>query len=157
MGLDMYLSKKTYVKYWEHKGDDNYEVKVTKGGNPTNIDPKKVSYITEETGYWRKANQIHDWFVRNVQDGVDDCRNAFVSREKLQELLDICRIVAIDKSKAEDLLPTASGFFFGGTEYDNWYYQDIVETIKTFEDLLKENEKVPKGAYSADYYYQASW
>ncbi len=65
MGLDMYLSKKTYVKYWEHKGDDNYEVKVTKGGNPTKIDPKKVSYVTEEVGYWRKANQIHDWFVKN--------------------------------------------------------------------------------------------
>jgi hypothetical protein len=150
MGLDMYLSKKTYVKYWEHKGDDNYEVKVTKGGNPTNIDPKKVSYVTEEVGYWRKANQIHDWFVKNVQDGVDDCRNSFVSREKLQELLDICRIVAIDKSKAEDLLPTASGFFFGGTEYDEWYYEQIDETIQILEEALSDEN-------ADEFEYHSSW
>jgi len=37
MGLDMYLSKKTYVKYWDHNGDNNYEVKVTKAGQPTNM------------------------------------------------------------------------------------------------------------------------
>jgi len=74
MGLDMYLSKKTYVKYWEHNGDNNYEVTVTKAGKPTNIDPKKVSYIVEEVGYWRKANQIHNWFVENVQNGIDECQ-----------------------------------------------------------------------------------
>ena len=27
----------------------------------------------EEVGYWRKANAIHGWFVRNVQNGKDDC------------------------------------------------------------------------------------
>jgi hypothetical protein len=150
MGLDMYLSKKTYVKYWEHKGDDNYEVKVTKGGNPTKIDPKKVSYVTEEVGYWRKANQIHDWFVKNVQDGVDDCRNAYVSREKLQELLDICRIVSIDKDKAEDLLPTASGFFFGGTEYDEWYYEQINDTIQILEEGLSDEN-------ADEFEYHSSW
>ena len=150
MGLDMYLSKKTYVKYWEHNGDDNYEVKVTKAGKLTNINPKKVSYIVEEVGYWRKANQIHDWFVKNVQDGVDDCRNAYVSREKLQELFDICRIVAIDKSKAEDLLPTASGFFFGGTEYDEWYYEQIDETIQILEEALSDEN-------ADEFEYHSSW
>lgn len=150
MGLDMYLSKKTYVKYWEHNGDDNYEVKVTKAGKPTNINPKKVSYIVEEVGYWRKANQIHDWFVRNVQDGVDDCRNAFVSREKLQELLDLCRIVVIDNTKAEDLLPTASGFFFGNTNYDEWYFQDIQSTIEILEEALSDEN-------ADEFEYHSSW
>jgi hypothetical protein len=28
MGLDMYLNKKTYVRQWEHKGDDNYKVQI---------------------------------------------------------------------------------------------------------------------------------
>lgn len=150
MGLDMYLSKKTYVKYWEHNGDDNYEVKVTKAGQPTKINPKKVSYIVEEVGYWRKANQIHQWFVDNVQSGVDDCRDAYVERDKLQELLNICKIVSIDKSKAEQLLPTTSGFFFGNTEYDEWYYQDIQSTIEILEEALSDEE--------ADHFeYHSSW
>jgi len=150
MGLDMYLHKKTYVKYWEHKGDDNYEVTVTKAGKPANINPKKVSYITEEVGYWRKANQIHDWFVRNVQDGVDDCRNAYVTREKLQELLDVCRIVSIDKDKAKDLLPTASGFFFGNTNYDEYYFEDINSTIEILEEALSDEN-------ADEFEYHSSW
>ena len=140
MGLDMYLSKKTYVKYWEHNGDNNYEVKVTKGGNPTKIDPKKVSYVVEEVGYWRKANQIHQWFVDNVQCGVDDCRDAYVERDKLEQLLNLCKIVSIDKDKAEQLLPTASGFFFGGTGYDEWYYEQINETIEILEEAHSDEE-----------------
>ena len=150
MGLDMYLSKKTYVKYWEHNGDNNYDVKVTKAGQPTNIDPKKVSYITEEVGYWRKANQIHQWFVNNCQDGVDDCRNSYVSREKLEELLNICKIVSIDKDKAEDLLPTASGFFFGATGYDEWYYEQINDTIGILEEALSDEN-------ADEFEYHSSW
>jgi hypothetical protein len=150
MGLDMYLSKKTYVKYWEHNGDNNYEVTVTKAGKPTNIDPKKVSYIVEEIGYWRKANQIHNWFVENVQNGIDECQESYVSREQLQSLLDICRIVKIDKDKAPQLLSTQSGFFFGGTEYDEWYYQDIDNTIEILEEALSDEN-------ADDFAYRASW
>ena len=150
MGLDMYLSKKTYVKYWDHNGDNNYDVKVTKAGNPTKINPKKVSYIVEEVGYWRKANQIHQWFVDNVQGGVDDCRDAYVERYKLEELLNLCKIVSIDKDKAEQLLPTASGFFFGGTGYDEWYYDQINDTIQILEEALSDDE--------ADHFeYHSSW
>jgi hypothetical protein len=150
MGLDMYLSKKTYVKYWEHNGDNNYEVTVTKAGKPTNIDPKKVSYIVEELGYWRKANQIHNWFVENVQNGIDECQESYVSREQLQSLLDICRIVKIDKDKAPQLLSTQSGFFFGGTEYDEWYFNDIDNTIEIIEEALSDEN-------ADDFAYRASW
>lgn len=39
---------------------------------------------------WRKANQIHNWFVGNVQNGVDDCDAHEVSKEQLEDLLEIC-------------------------------------------------------------------
>ena len=149
MGLDMYLDKRTYVKYWEHNGDDNYEVTVTKKNEPTNIDPKKVKYIIEEAGYWRKANQIHRWFVQNVQGGEDDCGDYYVERNQLQELLDLCKIVQADHSKAEELLPSTSGFFFGGTDYDEWYYNDIDTTISILEEALEDK--------NGEYYYTSSW
>jgi len=47
------------------------------------------------------------------------------------------------------LFPTSSGFFFGGTEYDEYYQQQVSETIEMITDLLKEE--------GGDYYYQASW
>jgi len=150
MGLDMYLDKRTYVKQWDHIDETKqYKVEVTRGGEPTNIDPKKVKYIIEEAGYWRKANAIHKWFVDNCQDGVDDCRDAYVGFNDLQALLDLCRIVIIDKSKAEQLLPSTSGFFFGNTEYDEWYYNDIQNTIEILEKALESKE--------GDFYYSSSW
>ena len=150
MGLDMYLEKRTYVKQWDHQSaEEKHEVLVTKGGQPTKIDPKKVKYIIEEAGYWRKANQIHRWFVENVQNGVDNCGEYYVGSEKLTELLELCKKVEADHSLADELLPSASGFFFGGTDYDEWYYNDITNTIAILEEALEDEH--------GDFYYSSSW
>ena len=130
---------------------------------------KKSSYnmIIERIGYWRKANAIHKWFVENVQDGEDDCRyHNEVTKETLEELLNVCNtvfencklvptangFVVKDNSIAEKLLPTTSGFFFGGTDYDKWYVEDIKNTIKLINMVLEttdfENQMV---------YYYSSW
>lgn len=34
-------------------------------------DENKIKIIYE-VAYWRKANHIHNWFVQNIQDGIDD-------------------------------------------------------------------------------------
>ena len=69
MGLDMYLTRKTYVKNWEHK-NDKWSVSVKKNGKKFNgVDESKIKYIEEEVGYWRKANHIHRWFVEKNQGG----------------------------------------------------------------------------------------
>lgn len=41
-----------------------------------------------------------------------------------------------DSSVAEELLPTTSGFFFGSTEYDQWYIEDVKYTIEVIENVL---------------------
>lgn len=55
-------------------------------------------------------------------------------------------------SIAMKLLPTGEGFFFGSTQYDEWYYNDIKETFDMLEKLLEEDPDL-----TGDYYYQASW
>jgi len=149
MGLDMYLNKRTYVQQWEHNGADNYEVEVTKGGKPVKINPKKVKYIIEEAGYWRKQNQIHRWFVENIQNGTDDCGEYYVSKADLETLLELCEKVKADNSLADGLLPGASGFFFGGTEYDEWYYNGIDNTIEILKEALEDE--------NGEYLYSSSW
>jgi hypothetical protein len=54
-----------------------------------------------------------------------------------------------DPSEAIELLPTQSGFFFGSTDYDEGYYQDIEDTVKILQEALSD----PSG----DYYYDSSW
>jgi hypothetical protein len=103
--------------------------------------------------YWRKANAIHKWFVDNVQGGVDECQEAWVSREQLQQLLDICKEIVESPKKGDTLLPTQSGFFFGSTEYDEWYMSDIRFTAERLEKILTD----PAFAKDVDFYYQSSW
>lgn len=161
MGLDMYLSKKTYVKQWDHQSaEEKFEVTVTKGGNEyESIKSSRVKYIEEEVAYWRKANQIHNWFVQNVQEGEDNCKEYYVDVDDMMNLLDVCKQVKADSSKAETLLPPQSGFFFGGTEIDEYYMQDIDYTIEVLEGLLKETYKTKDGKeyFSGEFYYQSSW
>lgn len=186
MGLDMYMARKFYVKNWDHqKPEEKHTFLIKKGGKKrTDIDPNRISYITEEVGYWRKANAIHKWFVDNVQEGNDDCKEYFVSREKLKELLDLCERVSAaselvegeiangytfegtkkvpimqkgkyikDPSVAKELLPSQEGFFFGSTDYNEYYLHDIEHTIK----ILKEAVAAPEIFGGPDYYYHASW
>jgi hypothetical protein len=150
MGLDMYLNKRTYVQNWDHNpAEEQYSVEVTRGGKPTKINPKKVKYIIEEAGYWRKQNQIHRWFVENVQKGVDNCGEYYVDIDELKTLLELCEKVKADNSLADELLPSASGFFFGGTSYDEWYFDGIDNTIEILKEALEDER--------GDYYYSSSW
>ncbi len=55
-----------------------------------------------------------------------------------------------DSSLAKQLLPTIEGFFFGSTDYDQYYLQDIEDTIKILELALSEPQE-------ADFIYEASW
>jgi len=48
--------------------------------------------------YWRKANHIHGWFVDNVQDGQDDCKQYYVDLDAISQLRVVCEKV-IDASR----------------------------------------------------------
>jgi hypothetical protein len=179
MGLDMYLDK-CDRKAWGYK---DYDAEEAKEDNPKLYEEMRPflklrgsqyyqwESIFEEAGYWRKANAIHKWFVDNVQGGEDDCEYYEVTKEQLEELLEICEKVKNDSiiedgwikngerfangmwcpiyeegktianpEVAQELLPTQGGFFFGSTEYDEFYMDDIISTIDILTKVLKETD-----------------
>ena len=154
MGLDMYLTKKTsiYAQY-EHSKITG-EVSILKENEPINIKLNRIKSITESVGYWRKANHIHNWFVKNVQNCIDECEETEVTLEQLQELLNICKKVKENNELAQKLLPTRAGFFFGSTEYNKDYFRSIDETIKILESIFDE---LDEKNYYVEFYYCSSW
>ena len=122
-------------------------------GRIDNVKKTADGYIVRtEAGYWRKANQIHNWFVENCQDGVDECQRNVVSKERIKELYElVSSFGTIPKynekrefiptpaqvSLAKDQLPTTSGFFFGGTDYDQYYFLDIKDTREILKRVMK--------------------
>jgi len=103
--------------------------------------------------YWRKANSIHNWFVDNVQDGKDDCGVYEVSFEQLMELKSMVASVLADNGKGPEVLPTTAGFFFGSTEYDEWYLEDMINTM----NHLNECEHIYEANPDSKFYYSSSW
>jgi hypothetical protein len=157
MGLDMYLSAKKYVSGYDHSPADQkegYRACVKALGLPDGwrCDDSPSAYIDLKVGYWRKANQIHAWFVKNVQSGADDCGDYYVSRDQLKTLLETCQMVLEDRNKAPDLLPAQSGFFFGSTEYSDYYFQNLKATVNILTKVLKRPE-----FERCNFYYRSSW
>ena len=116
------------------------------------------SVLVEWTAiYWRKANQIHNWFVNTLADGVDECQRIPVRRENLVALHNRCGVLLDTKSTelAMELLEPTSGFFFGSTNIDEYYWQDIEETHKQLTELLDEITEDNQWNYRIE--YQASW
>ena len=145
MGLDMYLIAKDYIPF----EDENIQESIK---NIMKSD-YRVKYLELEVGYWRKANQIHKWFVDNVQDGNDDCGTYYVSEKQLKELLQMVNNAITSKSP-ELVLPTTSGFFFGSTEYDEYYKQDLEQTKEIIEKYLALPDDTRK---KYELYYHSSW
>ena len=153
MGLDQYLYAKQYTSdstYFNKAGIFTM-LKETLGDDARHLvkDSPSIS-IEMKIGQWRKSNQIHQYFVDNCQNGEDDCRQSYVSRDKIVELLDLCKQVLADHSKADELLPSQEGFFFGSTEYGEWYFQDLEDTVSILENCLTMGD-------DWEFYYQSSW
>jgi hypothetical protein len=149
MGLDMYLTAKRYVS--EYNEPDRVISTEIMRHFPELTELQTVQEISVRVGYWRKANAIHKWFVDHVQEGKDDCGNYYVSRDQLTALRDVCERVRDWPGKlAAEQLPTTSGFFFGGTDYDEYYMQDVNNTIQIINSCLK----LPG---SWDFEYHSSW
>lgn len=127
MGLDMFLNKAKRVdgitvkklieieNYFDYINRDNEykDVKMSEwcGFEISDetvpfVKQYKDEYITSKTimrevGYWRKANQIHNWFVNNVQAGQDDCGTYEVTKDQLEELVAVCNEV-LESCKLEN-------------------------------------------------------
>jgi len=167
MGLDMYLDEEIYVgSYYEHR-DVKGDISITVGGNKLDLPFNKIDTITIRIAQWRKANHIHYFFTKSL----DDDRNTFVQGGQLEELLFVCHQVKEslenqkliefikdnktykeyrDKEVALLLLPPTQGFFFGSDLIDEYYLQDILYTIEMIESL-------PSNYKSRSYTYIASY
>ena len=161
----MYLHAKKYVEKinWEKLDRDNdigmdspevvnplwNEIVSVSGLSDVATDIYGV-HVEVTCAYWRKANQIHKWFVDNVQGGNDNCGEYYVSNEKLNQLRETCRQALFAKDPS--LLPPQVGFFFGSYDIDEWYWQDIKDTIKKIDRVsaLPEMSKL-------SFYYTSSW
>ncbi|MDQ6598779.1 hypothetical protein E2K98_13190 [Bacillus salipaludis] len=130
----LYERLKPYIKHFEEYG-------------------RKWSSMLEEVAYWRKANQIHNWFVENLNNGTDEpVFTVEVTKDQLRELYKLCIEALTKQTHPHEQLPTRPGCFFGSIAYDDYYYKEIDRTKSIVENLLKNFN------FETHYLlYQCSW
>lgn len=129
MGLDMYLY--AIKKEEDHFNEDNFF----------------------EISYWRKVNQIRDWFVRNLKFGREEnCGYYKVTKEQLIKLQEDCKTVLNNHDLAQEIMPTSMGFFFGSTEYDEYCFDKLDLTIGYINDILEKVDFDIFDVYYSEWY-----
>ena len=154
MGLDMFLNKvkieREEVAYWrkanainkwfeDHCADGDLEnckeYKVTK---------EQLIQLKETCEKVIKASKL-------VTGKVVSGEKYNSETKKFEPCYQIGKKVE-DSSFAEELLPTSEGFFFGSTQYDEWYINDLEDTVSQINKIL---ETVDFDEY--DIMYHAWW
>lgn len=143
----------------QQKADRDQEAKEREGIS-VSMNYNEDSQRDNEIHYWRKFNALHGYIVQNFADGVDKCQTIEIKdvdgsyKGGVKDILDALRRTKkkLDAGKKTglDMMPTA-GFFFGSTEIDKWYEEDVAEALEFFNKLYEELED------DDVIYYEASW
>lgn len=111
MGLDLYL-------YTQSKPDSQLGEQLPR----------------TEVAYFRKFNALLKWVDTYVKE-VKNCEDVILDKHKLQKLL--YTLKSLNPENCQELFPTTEGFFFGSTEYDEWYWKDVTALQAVVSKLLK--------------------
>ena len=141
MGLDMYLHKvkKEEVAYWrkanaihawfERKYQENTGNEGLENCQPMYVSKEDLIELRDTCEKVLKASKLE---YGQVCTG-ERYNEATKSFEKVYGYGKCIK----DTSVAEELLPTESGFFFGSNEYGEGYIEDLKDTIKQIDEILK--------------------
>lgn len=122
-------------------GLDIYFYKVRKSDADTISNTRDVFDLIKDgvdCAYFRNANFIYDYFEYLIDSDTECC---IVNRDEIESLFDACSLVLEKENNtgfASEVLPTRAGFFFGGTDYDEWYYKKVRDCYEQMRIILDE-------------------
>ena len=119
---------------------------------------------------YRKANQIQNYFETRFYEGGNEsdneeynCVNTKIDDFTIDDLLD--RLAKINKNPtakvAEAEFPTTGGFFYGDTDYDEFYFEQNNEFANDLTELQQArdriNQQLADTPYEAIIEYSSWW
>ena len=147
MGLDQTFYKCKVTKWKAYKEQLEAYEKVQTDEKEDTFEHPGRNFDPEEIGYFRKVNFLMREFAY-----YGNCEYKEISRDELERLRKKCERLAgfqpretpegeevySDEARqlASELLPTCSGFFFGSTDYDDVYFQNIHEVLEWVTGVL---------------------
>jgi hypothetical protein len=87
---------------------------------------------------FRKMN----WLIPVVEEligrDVENCVDYTLDSSHLQKIVDRINDVLADHSLASEKLPTLGGFFFGNTDYNQWYFEQLEDARDRLMQMIED-------------------
>lgn len=107
-------------------------------------------YIYEDEKWANKVEKVELKFVDFFKGNIYQVRYGREGRAQVIKNLEL----------AKELLPTRDGYFFGDTDYNEHYLEDLKEYIRQADEIISDYELEKASGtkdWDIDYYYRASW
>lgn len=136
-----------------------------------NIDTYELFHVSGAEHYYRKTNQIQNYFEEHFyEDGNDyegsDYNNVVTKVDDLTiddiiECIDNIESSENKEETAKEEFPTTEGFFYGSTEYDQSYFDTNNEFKNDLTELQKIRNEINQRLENTDYHavitYSSWW
>ena len=97
-------------------------------------------------------NSFYDDFKIEFLFHSNHLEGSTFTKENLEKLISDCEMVLKNKDNAKEIIPTASGFFFGSTEYDEYYFSDIEYTLEKMKNLINQIDWENESLYYTEWW-----
>lgn len=176
----MYLYAEKYISPYDYemrdgemtRRDNLQHDKVIQSAEMDGLPSGEYGGVTVSrcVGYWRKANAIHGWIVRELAGDVDKCQRIDMSREDLIRLRNVCVGALHDRSNAKPDTEDTYEYRMKSGEADNTEHivMSMVEVMKneamkrTTKAMATEQDPIPPtagfffgGTEKSEYYYSS--
>lgn len=146
MGLDMeiryngeeviYMRKQNAIRRWFAENLDNFN-----DNDLTSVPKNKfeeliatMEELVEEGG----IKDMYDNYVKCCEYGEEQCVMDAILLSFKTFVEEGGKRYENFVQKAEEFFPTQSGFFFGSTDYDEWYIEQVISYLYRFKLLYNE-------------------
>ena len=90
MGLDIYLSKKTFIGAMFRSSEVRGTINLTKHGKQIPIKLQRVSYVIEDIYHGSKTYWLRSWLNRELPEALANAEEREISGEVMDRLHRVC-------------------------------------------------------------------
>ena len=101
MGLDIYLSKKTFIGAMFHASGVNGIISLTKRGKQIPIKLQRVAYVIEDIYHGNKTHWLHNWLNRELPIERLNAKECEISENEMDRLHRVCVEVLAHRNRPD--------------------------------------------------------
>ena len=90
MGLDIYLSKKTFIGAMFRSSEGNGTINITKHGKQIPIKLQRVSYVIEDIYHGNKTHWLHSWLNHELPEMLGNAEEREIDCDVMDRLHRVC-------------------------------------------------------------------